>query len=246
MATITRRGALAGITALLGAALLALALGQEGAAGRPHASAPLVPTPGNQTEADVASDGSNFLVLWEDERTPPTSQSDIYAARVDSGGNVLDPDGIAVSTAAGGQAQPSVAFDGTDYLVVWIDGSIPGRADVRAARVAPDGTVLDPNGFVLTAFQQISSEPSVTFDGTNYLVVFSGGGFYSLQGVRVTPEGTILDPNGIVITPPGSGDIRPNISYGAGEYLVTWERQSRVYGARVTPGGLVLDPAGFA
>jgi phosphoribosylformylglycinamidine (FGAM) synthase PurS component len=206
----------------------------------------MAPTPGDQTDAAVASDGSSFLVVWTDERTPPTWQPDLYAARVDAGGKVLDPDGIAVSTATGGQGSASVAFDGKNYLVVWADGSISGRADIRAARVTPDGKVLDPNGFVLTAFQEFSSEPSVTFDGTNYLVVFTGGGFYSMQGVRVAPDGTILDPNGIVISPPGSGDTRPNVSYGAGKYLVTWERQSRVYGARVTPAGLVLDPAGFA
>jgi len=204
------------------------------------------PTPGNQIDPAVASDGSSFLVAWEDWRKGQNSDPDVYAARVDASGNVLDPDGIPISTAPGYQGSTAVAYDGANYLVVWADGAISGRADIRAARVRPDGVVLDPGGIVLTTFEAFSFEPAVAFDGVNYLVVFTGGE-YEIRGVRLAPDGTILDPNGILIAGTGQGDLRPSVSHGAGEYLVTWERshETRVYGARVTPEGAVLDPEGF-
>ena len=46
---------------------------------------------------------------------------DIYGARVRTNGTVVDATGTAFSTAPGGQFDPDLAFDGTNYLVVWSD-----------------------------------------------------------------------------------------------------------------------------
>src|SRR4029079_2353594 len=52
--------------------------------------------------------------------------------------------------AAPSQADAQVAFDGTNYLVVWMDyrgyDQDSDYADIYAARIAPDGTDLDPHG----------------------------------------------------------------------------------------------------
>ena len=100
----------------------------------------------------------------------------------------------------GGQApRPGVAFDGTNYLVVWTDYR-EGGPKVYGARVSPGGTVLDQDGFAISAAG--GSEPAVAFDGTNYLVVWSNQD--SIIGARVDPGGTVLDPGGITIS------TRPN------------------------------------
>ena len=56
----------------------------------------------------VASDGTGFLVAWVDDRGEAEG-SDIYATHLSSAGVVLDPAGLAVSTAPGVQTSPSVA-----------------------------------------------------------------------------------------------------------------------------------------
>jgi hypothetical protein len=70
----------------------------------------------SQTWPSVASDGTNYLVVWQDGRDAATGY-DIFGARVDSSGNVLDANGIAISTAAGDQTSPRVVFDGTEFVV---------------------------------------------------------------------------------------------------------------------------------
>ena len=63
---------------------------------------------------------------------------------------MLDPDGFPVSTAPETQDQAALAFDGTNYLVVWQDYRISSQQDdVFGARVSPAGQVLDPSGISL-------------------------------------------------------------------------------------------------
>ena len=241
----TRRGIL--VTALGLAALLVFGLGTPVAdTSRADASltprAVLAPTPGDQFSPAVASNGSEFLVVWEDRRNGGIDETDIYASRVAADGTTLDPDGIAIATADGLEWTPEVASDGTNFLVVWTDGVQGNRGDVRAARVTPQGEVLDPGGFVLTGPEQYGGyRPHAAFDGQNYLVTYEN--CYCIRGIRVAPDGTILDPGGFAISNV-PGNLRNGVWYGAGEYLVTWHRNAGVFGARVRPDGWVLDPNG--
>lgn len=90
----------------------------------------------------IASDGINFMAVWSDGRDPE-SVSDIYATRIRSSDGVVldDPEvGIAVSTAVGGQFNPSIGFDGANYLVTW--GSGFDNGDVYARWMNQDGEML--------------------------------------------------------------------------------------------------------
>ena len=96
--------------------------------------------PGDQRWPEVAFDGTNYLVAWTDSRS---GASDIYGARVGPAGVVLDSTGVPISTAPGGQYVPSVAFDGTAYIVVW-QTYYAEEYDVYGAIVDTSGAVLDP------------------------------------------------------------------------------------------------------
>jgi hypothetical protein len=202
-----------------------------------------------QKNAAVASDGTDYLVAWTDLRT---DSGDIYVCRVTSDGSALDPEGIPVSTASRYQGEPAVAFDGTNYLVVWTDER-NDNSDIYGARVTQDGTVLDTAGIALVSDSAGQTAPAVAYDGTNVLLVWGDtrndqGDIY---GARVSSDGTLLDSAGFVIAAAPSLQHSPEIALGVDEALVIWVDlrggpDTDVYGSRITRDGEVLDSAGFA
>jgi hypothetical protein len=201
-----------------------------------------------------AFDGTNFLVVSADTRSG--FDSDIFGTRVTQDGTVLDPDGILISTSANNQLEPVVAFDGTNFMIVWKDtrGASPA---IFAARVRADGTALDDAGFPVapgTGAQQ--REPAIAFDGTNFLVAWldfrEGENAGNIVAARVTRDGTVLDPEGVRISPPTTNnDVSgPAVAFDGTNYFVVWRTHllapvdtSVLFGARVTRTGTVLDAA---
>jgi hypothetical protein len=198
----------------------------------------------------VASDGSDFLVAWTDYGEGVGD--DIYGARVDSSGALLDTVRMAISTANGDQGNPSVCFDGTNYLVVWGDGRAGSAPDIYGARVAVTGILLDTSGIEISVLNTSEHEPSVAFDGVNCLVVWqdNGAGGQRIRGTRVDTSGTIVDSAGIEISEPDFGFQLPALAFGSSGYVVVWPglrhtSDLNIYGARVDTSGAVLDTLGF-
>jgi len=203
-------------------------------------------------EPAVSFDGTNYFVVWHDIRTAP-GETDIVGTRITPSGIILDPAGIEISTAPGSQILPRVAFDGTNYMIVWEDLRSGATKDIYGARITPTGIVLDPSGIAISTFSGHQMIPSVAFDGTNYLVVWEDDRYANrdIFGCRVTQSGVILDPNGIPISIVPNDQKRPVITFGGLNYFVTWYDYRNyttyvdVYGARVNPSGIVLDPEGI-
>src|SRR5207244_8796066 len=104
-------------------------------------------------------DGANYLVAWQDGRS---DTSDIYGARVSAGGTVLDPGGIDLSTATDYQESPTIAFDGTNYVVAWEDYRSGTNYDIYGTRVSPDGTPLDGEGVPIATSPTPETAPAAT------------------------------------------------------------------------------------
>ncbi|MBI4953407.1 MAG: hypothetical protein HY908_15360, partial [Myxococcales bacterium] len=211
----------------------------------------------NRQEAPAVSfGGSTWLVVWQDFRGGV--DPDIYGVRVDGGGVVLDPSGIAISVAAGRQEAPSVAFDGSQWLVAWSDFRGGATADVYAARVSAAGAVLDPGGLPVSTATNHQQLPAVAFDGANWVVAWEDWRSWAtlsrdVYAARVSPSGVVLDPAGIAVTATSAETLAPVIASDGTRTLVVWEdwrtfatTGQDVYGARLTQGGVVLDPAGVA
>ena len=147
----------------------------------------------------VAFDGVNYLVTWVDFYGDlGNSYTNIYAARVSPAKIVLDPNGIGLSGGAHpDNRSPSLVFGGSMYFVVWLENR--GGLRLRAARVTPEGSVLDPFGFTISA--PGANSPVDAFDGTNFLAVWDDS--VDVLGTRVTQAGAVLDGNGFQITTHG-------------------------------------------
>lgn len=118
-------------------------------------SFPVASADRSQTNPAIAYGGGHYLAVWVDDRYFDTiGHNLIYAARVLQDGTVLDPAGIQVRAGDVGRVEmPTVAWNGTEFVVAWEEVAEiedpPGvlREEVRyvaLARVAVDGTVLDP------------------------------------------------------------------------------------------------------
>jgi hypothetical protein len=187
----------------------------------------------------VAFDGDNFFVAGWDYS--------ISGTRVTPGGAVLDPAGIPISVAANSQASADMAFDGTNSFVVWFDDRMDGEGPgLYGARVGPDGQILDGTGFPIgnrppQEYQYY--RPSVAFDGSNYLVVWTQEDELSVRAALVSRSGVVLDRFELGRTV----DVRvlqPQVAFGGGVFLVAWGG-NEVRAARVTSAGEVLEPTGF-
>jgi hypothetical protein len=199
----------------------------------------------------VAFGRTHYLVVWQ-STTDYGRTYDLHGARVSASGVVLDPDGFLISSAPESQAGAAIAFDGTNFLVVWEDrGFGTGRSDIYAARVSPAGTVLDPLGIGISLGTRKEEAPSVAFDGTNYLVAWADERWNccSIYGARVTAGGTVLDRDGIAIATRGYEQVSPSVASDRRGSFVAWsDRRSGfydIYGARVTRAGRVLEKRGI-
>jgi hypothetical protein len=204
----------------------------------------------NQYDPAIGFDGANFLLAWEDDRG---GTYDIYAGRATPEGGALDPAGFLVSQSANDQNSPVAGFDGENFLVAWADDRKGSGWDIFGARVTPDGAVLDPAGFVISEAAKDQRLPAVSFDGTNFLLVW--GDYRSdpagdIYGARVTSQGEVLDLDGLVISQAVNAESLPAVAFDGTNSLVVWadlrdSTRFHIFGARVTPGGSVLDPSGI-
>src|SRR5262249_13361932 len=125
--------------------------------------------------------------------------AEVYANVVTSGGALVAPAPVQVSPVPGNQESPSVAFDGTNYLVVWADS---GALDSYGTRVTPGLTVLDPSGFLLTGGSGWQVDPKVASNGSGWFAIWAdiATGVQGIYGTRISPAGSVLDPSGILVT----------------------------------------------
>jgi hypothetical protein len=192
-------------------------------------------------------DGVNYFVVWTDDPNLYRN-SNVCGARVSPSGNVLDTSGITISTTTSRRGYPSVAFDGTNYLVVWQERRNGTDWDIYGARVTQDGAVLDSSAIAISTAGRAEFAPSIVFDGTNYLVVWQDGRNrnWDIYGARVTSSGTVLEPEGIPISILGMHEERPSVAFGGTTHFVVWESgRSDIRGTRIDTCGVVLDTSGI-
>jgi hypothetical protein len=166
--------------------------------------------PGSPT---VTRGGANAFVAWLD------SSNSISGARVSALGAVLDSPPLPVVT--GTQlAQPTVAWDGTNYLVAWQASSSTNGLDIVGKWVSASGVVPDAQLAISTAAGD-QSTPALAWDGANYVVTWQDhrGSTDDVYAAQLSPAGVASPGQGVST---GAGDQRsPKLACANQQCLIT-------------------------
>ena len=162
-------------------------------------------------------------MVWHDERAGE-ELFDIYGARVSAAGEVLDPEGVAISTAPDIQGNPDLAYNLGRYLVAWLDRR-SGDADVYGARVTQDAELLDVDGLLLDDGEGFQGDVAVAGTGVEWLVSWKDSPDEEellVGAARVLEDGTQPDGDGMLLsgTALRSGEIGVGTNPSTGQVLL--------------------------
>lgn len=161
----------------------------------PVALAPAQDDPRDQLYPDIAHGSDTWLVTWQTGQNyhmGPTA--DVFAARLDNSGKLLDSHPVRLGTGPGSRERPRVAYSKSTFLVTWQDFRNGKDWDVYAARVNHSGKVLDRDGFLVAGGAGNQALPVVAPADNGFLVAWqdsSDSGFYQLRASLVNPGGKV-------------------------------------------------------
>jgi hypothetical protein len=209
---------------------------------------PISTAAADQSRPALDWNGSAYVVAWQDARG---SDLDVYGTRVNATGAVSDPSGVVISNAFRDQRAPSVTAGGSTTLIAWEDFRLGSDCDVRAARIAANGSIVDADGFVVTNLPNSQFAPDAAWDGTNFLVAWSdwvSAVTWDIRATRVAPAAAVLDTP-LVVSNAANDQTEPSVAWDGTSFVVAWaDRRSGsgdVYAGRVTAAGTVQDGSGF-
>ena len=145
---------------------------------------------------------------------------------------------------------PDVAFDGTNFTVVWTDNlRDPARhcSDIYCARVSPSGVLVDRTGLVV-AQGHVGVDPwsprVADSDSCSLIIWCVDSTDKFVCGRRMSSSGDMLDTTGFLIGTFGPYYIpTPVVATGDSCWLVVWPGSAGVCGGRVGFDGRLLDTA---
>jgi hypothetical protein len=192
---------------------------------------------GNESLVTANWDGQHIVLSIPEE----TLGNSVYPAVLDPTitAEVAADTQVAGSSTGANARQASIAFDGTNYLVVWADQRLSGDDDIFATRVSQAGAVLDANGIQIAATPGVQSNPVVAFTGSTYVVAWedflvTGGTTANIVAATVSTGGTVASLGTVAGT--ANNETTPAIAGGGGTALLAWNDALDIRAARFSGG----------
>jgi hypothetical protein len=149
---------------------------------------------------------------------------------------VLTRSGVALSSVAADQHEPSVSFDGTRYLVVWRDIRRPDAGDIYAARVSIDAVVQDTEGIAVSLSAEAEGVPQIVWNGSSHLLtwvrdVASGK---EIRSVRLDAAASRLTVDDVVLT---GVPAEFRLFWNGVEHLAAWHDATGLHALPIDSAG---------
>jgi hypothetical protein len=175
------------------------------------------------------------------------NNTSVAYARLDSSGKPLDAAPILLTQTATGIASPGVAWNGTEFLVVWEDWRA-NQSDVYGARVSKAGALLDTSSIGIATSTSAQRAPKVASDGSGFFVTWMDESVSSSLprafGARVGADGSVLDAQGSALSPSDHEQFYPVVCFDGSNYQVAWEDINLSDASKDGMRGALVSPAG--
>lgn len=183
---------------------------------------------------------NSFLVVF-------TKTDDfLYGQLVSRSGNLI---GSQIKISSNHARETSLAYDGTNFLVTWVEQIPTTDKDIYGQFVSKAGSLVGSN-FLIDGGPNYSDNPiSLAFDGTRYLLAFhettdsTSENFvkWKLVGRFITTSGSIAET--ITICDTSKAPIFPSVAFDNNNYLITWTQLSdlSLMGRFYNKSGVPLD-----
>jgi len=168
----------------------------------------------------------------------------LYGQRINKSGSLV---GSAVLISELSPRDVRMAYDGNNYLVIWVqdednDENGAGLSDVYGQYVSKSGELVGTN-FVIDDGDYVSDRGiSVAFDGSRYLVLFCEG--EPCLARFVTTSGSVSDRITICDS---ATPLMPMVAFDGTNYLLTWvlfaSSTVQIKGRYYNTSGVAIDTA---
>jgi hypothetical protein len=213
-------------------------------------------------EPDVAFDGTNYLIIWQQRSNDGRSIAGVRLPKSGAAPIEKDPLRLSPVTPDEQRTSPAIAFDGTTYFAAWITSRFTASnlqvSHVYGTRISKEGAALDSEQVICDAFL-LQRAPRVAGNPKR-------GGFFvawedfrtaldsaDIYGARIGTNGQNLDgTSGMKVATGAHDESRPHVAYAGDDsnWVVAYrdlrsKQTYDLYGAWISLDGKNHDPTGF-
>jgi hypothetical protein len=179
----------------------------------------------------VSWNGEAFVVVWKQTAAEPVDD-ELHLARVTPELTLLDPRSIVIPLFLNlSDPQYEVASSSRESLIVYV--GISSSSPLEARFLSHDGTLSEPVVLGRPTWLKTFTAPSVTWDGSRYVVAWSSD--LDISAVHLSRDGELSPESTITASP--NFDLRPLVAAANGALLLAWNRNESAapyFGSRRT------------